>query len=512
MAMKRDPEITEVSSFNDCDYEVEELLSTISAKTKGYVYGWYDFVTGKRYIGFRKSADVDDGYIFSSKNPELQRAWSLGHLRRTILYFGSARIAIILERYLLKSADARRNDMWYNSSNGGGGDGGILDMSIITVEHSKVGLDWIDGIEPAPKPVDVFALANTKLAKKILKLVKNGYYTTIEEPITVIAEFGHNQVRAELYDPAHVDDIATQMRSDPAEARKHVQPIVVVVYPDGTKLIVDGNHTSRAAFDAGWISAPVIYINSSDFDDDDCTIDYYGNLANHKPFKKKGNTPADCQRAIIQSYAKKLKDLDDDKFTLLQSDKFKLSVTHQFDPVWTRSVISSNLKKAIERIKTDQAIAEMNYQLYSKTDLTHIQKEIDLKYPNHASITVTSGAIYNAGVGGVLNKMGQADIWDGVIITHHAGLTDYENWDTYFKKLTSSVKRMNPRCNLKIILLDSFTKNMMTEIDMEIPAYEESNTIAPIYDDGKITHYYDKKTDSYHDEETGEWIAAEDYV
>jgi hypothetical protein len=113
--------IREVSDFENCDYEVETLLSTLSPKSKGYVYGWFDIETGKRYIGFRKSADVDDGYIFSSENYELRSAWSLGNLRRSILYFGPAKTAITLERYLLKHVDARRNDMWYNASNGGGG-------------------------------------------------------------------------------------------------------------------------------------------------------------------------------------------------------------------------------------------------------------------------------------------------------------------------------------------------------------------------------------------------------
>lgn len=460
--------IQEVSDYQDCDQEVESLISTISPKSKGYVYGWYDIVTGKRYIGFRKSADVDDGYVFSSENYELRSAWSLGNLRRSILYFGPAKTAITLERYLLKYVDARRNDMWYNASNGGGGDGGVLDMSIITDEHSKVGIDWINGIDPKPAVVDVYKLADKKLAKKILKLVKSGYYAPVEEPVGVIAEFGHNQVRMEMYDPEHVKEISLQMKSDPSEARKHVQPIVVVVYPDGTKLIVDGNHTSRAIMEAGWVSGPVVYINSSDFDDDDSTIDYYGNLANDKPFKKKGNTPADCQRAIINAYAKKIKHLDDENFTQLQSDMFKRSVTDTYDGIWTRSVISSNLKKAIERIKTDQAIAEMNFQLYSKSDLNKILQKIEAQYPSHAIITVTSGAIYNAGVGGIANKMGQMDNWEGIIITHHAGLTDYENWNTYFEKLKASAERLNPKCDIKIIVLDSFTKNDTQEITMEI--------------------------------------------
>jgi hypothetical protein len=504
--------IREVSDFENCDYEVETLLSTLSPKSKGYVYGWFDIETGKRYIGFRKSADVDDGYIFSSENYELRSAWSLGNLRRSILYFGPAKTAITLERYLLKHVDARRNDMWYNASNGGGGEGGVLDMSIITDEDSKVGIDWINGINPTPKIVDIFKLADKKLAKKILKLVKTGYYTIQEERIEIIAQFGHNQVRMEMYDPDHVKEIAIQMKTDPTEARKHVQPIVVVVYPDGTKKIIDGNHTSRAIMDAGWTTGPVVYINSSDFDDDDSTIDYYGNLANDKPFKKRGNTPADCQRAIINSYVKKIQGIDDNNFTILQSDKFKRSVTSTYEGIWSRSVISSNLKKAIERIKTDQAIAEMNFQLYSKPDLSAIQKQIEVENPSHAIITVTSGAIYNAGVGGIMNKMGQMDNWDGIIITHHAGLTDYESWDTYVEKLNASVKRMNPKCNIKVVLLNSFNKNEIQEIEMAIPAYDECNTITPIYDGGKIAHYYDKKTDSYHDEETGEWIAAEDYV
>jgi vacuolar-type H+-ATPase subunit F/Vma7 len=427
---------------------------------KAFVYGWRHIISGKMYIGFRKNSDVNDGYIFSSEDEELLEAWSLGLLRRCILFRGSVEDAITHERKLLKHADARRNPMFYNKSNGGGA--GIRDYQTITDEEAKVGIDWINGIDPVEK-FDIFDLVDRDLVDDIWTAVKEGKFERKEVASSIISTYAQNQVRLIMIDQKHVSAIAERMRHDPAEARENISPIVVCVSQDGTHTIIDGNHTSRAVIEAGWTSAPVIFINSSEFLDKKSNIDHFGIIANYNPKIKKPNGPQDCQRAIINLYANNLKE-HDNNFTLLVSEKFKTTCEGILYPEWTKSQISSNLNKAIDRIKTDAAHAELNFQTYSKPDLDAITRQILALREDVAVVTVTSSSIYNAGVGAILNKMGEMDNWEGIIVTHHAGYGDYENWQESERKLKNAMKRIHPDCKIKYVVLNSFMKQNKIEV------------------------------------------------
>jgi hypothetical protein len=126
--------------------------------------------------------------------------------------------------------------------------------------------------------------------------------------------------------------------------------------------------------------------------------------------------------------------------------------------------MSANLKSAIERIKTDAAHAELNFQTYSKPDLDAILRQITDKDPEVAVISVTSGSIYNAGLGAVLNKAGELDSWKGVIITHHAGIGDYERWAESEKKLKNAMKRVHPDFKINYVVLNSFKKQTKIKV------------------------------------------------
>lgn len=430
-------------------------------KFEAFVYGWRHIITGKMYIGFRKNSDVNDGYVFSSEDKELKEAWSLGLLRRHILYRGDAKTAITMERKLLKSADARRSDKFYNKSNGGGA--GIGDYTLITDEEAKIGLLWIEGNDPV-ETIDIFNLVDRDLVDDLWDAVKNDKYPRHEISVIEIADYEHNQVRLVMLDQKHVDDIAERMKHDPSEARKNVSPIIVCVSPDGTKTIIDGNHTSRAVAQAGWSSSPVIYINSSEFLDKQSNIDHFGIIANHNPQLKKPNSSQDCQRAIINLYANNLKN-DDVDFTLLTGAKFKTTCEDVLYPMWTKSQISGNLNKAIDRIKTDAAHAELNFQTYSKPELDAIIKNLITNYEDMAIVSVTSGSIYNAGLGAILNKTGEMDVWQGIIVTHHAGISDYEKWNDSKTKLSNAMKRVHPDCKITYVVLDAFNKQTTVKID-----------------------------------------------
>ena len=160
---------------------------------------------------------------------------------------------------------------------------------------------------------------------------------------------------------------------------------------------------------------------------------------------------------------KNLKD-GDVGFVILTGEKFKTTCEKILYPEWTKSQISANLKSAIERIKTDAAHAELNFQTYSKPELDAIIRQItdnDIEMP---VISVTSGSIYNAGLGAILNKAGEMDVWKGIIVTHHSGIGDYERWADSENKLIKAMKRIHPDCKIKYVVLDSFKKQTKVNV------------------------------------------------
>ena len=222
-------------------------------------YGWRNIENGKMYIGYHKTNEELDGYVFSSEDEEANLAWSYGKLKRSILYRGKQSIAITLENFLLKSVSANKNDQFYNKSVGGG-EGCVTDFSNLTDVIKKVGLDWIQGIDP------VYVTKQSKINKAEMQLlcyhVKSGKYRTHPaEKVKTIHKLPRNQVRLNVIEHEHKDAIVERMKDDPAAARKNVSPVIVCVHDNGYMEIIDGNHTIDAANDAGWLEIPVIYIN-----------------------------------------------------------------------------------------------------------------------------------------------------------------------------------------------------------------------------------------------------------
>jgi hypothetical protein len=434
----------------------------LTSPYEAYVYGWRNILTGKMYIGFRKSSELYDGYKFSSEDEELNADYGYGILHRSILFRGSVSDAITHERKLLKHADARRNNNFYNKSNGGGA--GIRDYTTITNEEAKVGIDWINGIDPTYN-IDIYNLVDNDLVVSILENVKAGKYQKIEVPVSEIATYKQNQVRLLMIDHNHRKEIADYMIQEPTEARKHISPIIVAVDKYGIRWIIDGNHTSGAVQDAEWATAPVIFLNTSEFNDVQSNIDQFGILANHNPKIKKGNKAEDCQRAVINLYNNNLAKLDDVDFSIFRGEKFKNTCLTAFKGVWTNKTIVANLDKAINRVRTEKAIADLNFQLYSKKELDSIIKPIQEKNPTLAMISVTSGSVYNSGIGGILNKMGGLDSWDGVLVVHHSGITEYENWKVSEEKLKDALKRVHPDCKITYIVLNSFKKQIKIKVN-----------------------------------------------
>jgi hypothetical protein len=250
------------------------------------------------------------------------------------------------------------------------------------------------------------------------------------------------------------------MKHDPKEARKNVSPIIVCVRKDGTLLIIDGNHTFAAAKLAGWTSVPVIYINSSEFLDNKSNIDHFGVIANHTPKIKLQNSSKDCQRAIINLYVDNL-EKKDKNFELLDGVKFKETVENKLYPEWTKSQISGNLRSARKMIKNNYAEAQMNFQTYSKTHLDRMARKVEKVHPDVAVINISSGTVYNSGIGGIIHKLGP-DFMKGLVIIHHNDIEEYNSWSKSLDRFKCSSGKVKEIYTISYVLLDCFdsTKNI----------------------------------------------------
>jgi len=442
---------------------LRKIILTIPSTFKAYVYGWRNIKTGfirygRMYIGYAGRSEIYDGYKFSSDDADLIADYGRGYLRRSILFYAnSIAEAITMERKLLKYADARHNVKFYNKSNGGGAN--LLDYKTITDEEAAVGIDWINGIDPIYE-VDTYNFVDNELVSSILKNVKDGKYEVKQIDVKEISTYKQNQVRLVMIDHNHQKGIVDKMIENPSDARNYVQPIIVSVDKDANCCIIEGNHTYSAAQEANWKEAPVIFLNTSEFHDNQSNIDQFGVFANHTPILKKPNSSHDCQRAIINLYNNNLAKNDDADFSVLQGEKFKNTCLKIWGipGVWSNKTIVSSLKQAINRLRTDKAIADLNFQLYSKKELNGLVESIEKSNPNLPIITITSGAVYNAGVGGIMNKMGSMKCWKGLLVVHHNDIHEYETWKESETKLKNALQLLKNKCKIKYVLLNSFKK------------------------------------------------------
>jgi hypothetical protein len=399
-------------------------------------YGYRNMDNGKLYPGFHKTKEENDGYVFSSLDEELKSAHQFGRLEKVILWRGTVSECITLEHYILKSYSAITNENFYNKSVGGG-IGLVKDFSNLTDTMKNIANDWVSGTDPvwetAQHDVDI------EDVKKIKTQIETGFYVKILQDVGTILALPKNQVREEVYDPKHVEDIKNEMLNNTAKAREVVQPIIVVVFQDGRMEIIDGNHTIRAAHEAGWTKIKVVYINSTDFNNKQCNIDWFGYYMNHKELKKKGNTDGDCKKAVAR-YA-----LSHPQFPIGTED-FKQSFMKAYDLFWNRIKIAKCIESVMRDQATQQAMADHNFKLYSDKELKDIVTKEENKDSELAVVSISASSCYNSGLGAILNKMGEmSDKLDkrcekGLIIISCRSFEDYKNKNAYQNKLNRNLK------------------------------------------------------------------------
>jgi hypothetical protein len=137
-------------------------------KYEAIVYGYINVENGMRYVGYHKTNEENDGYVFSSDNYPLRHAWSHGLLRKTVIHRGAVDDCMTLEHYILSKNNAVTNDAWYNQSNGGGAK--MYSFSQLPQSLIETADSWMENTEPQPKDKDLF-LADRDLNKNIRFLI-----------------------------------------------------------------------------------------------------------------------------------------------------------------------------------------------------------------------------------------------------------------------------------------------------------------------------------------------------
>lgn len=414
----------------------------------GITYGWRNIENGKMYIGYHKTTEVDDGYVFSTEDEEANKAWEYGKLQRHILYKGDQSIAITLENFLLKEVNAIKNPQFYNRSVGGGV-GCVTDFSNLSSSDKIIGLEWINGIDPK------YSTAVSEVDKTDIQQLKNDiaaskYAIHPYESVREIYNLPRIQVRENLEELEHMEEIAEKMKDNPAKARDHISPVIVVVFPDGSKKIVDGNNTVGAAHKAKWKEIPVIYINSTEFKDKLCNMKWFGYAMNHAEKIKKPNSKNDLRKAIID-FTDTHPDLE------IGTEDFKEAFKDAYGQFWTTKRIAATIKTVKDHLETWEQIKNNNFKVYSDDELKGIVDNLEDEFPYKAIISSSISGCYNSGIGGIMNKMGGlGDCWDAIMVISYRSMDDYKRGSEYLDKLNEAKKRLHPNVNLEIKILDPF--------------------------------------------------------
>jgi hypothetical protein len=86
---------------------------------EAFVYCWTDHLSHKLYVGVHKGC-VDDGYISSSKYFNTEYNMRVLDFTRQVIASGTFKDMMKFECEILKSADAAKNENFYNKSNNDG--------------------------------------------------------------------------------------------------------------------------------------------------------------------------------------------------------------------------------------------------------------------------------------------------------------------------------------------------------------------------------------------------------
>jgi hypothetical protein len=352
---------------------------------------WYDGIAEKNNT---KGIENPEDYITHSNNPELMNAIANGEIERHIIRVdNSYNSMVVWETERLTKLNAKNDPMSYNENNGMSQTKSLPDVPMLKhlaetiLEHHSI------------SGVDAFMLdlSNEKEFDNLFgKLKSSSTYNNLK-PL---------QIREELIDPVHVDEISTEVDDylgnlDVLEEQTGQKYLVVVLkdykLPDGqiVDIIIGGNHTWRGFIKSRFGNkVPMLMIPPSihtKFSKEEEAVAIFGELMNPRNKKKvletkEADTLKTCLR-IARKYGKDNQTIRDLLSAEGYNSKQKASIKGKID---------TRLKNENEA-KHQKA---MNFDNYkgdeSKEVLAKKKKKLQKENPN-AIISIMSSGISGIG-------------------------------------------------------------------------------------------------------------------
>lgn len=401
-------------------------------------YFWYNTDTQDIvYVGYHKTEDEHgDYYTASTENPAFHDLWNKGLLERVVFFKGSVEQCISLEHYMLSLMNAKNNPVMFNETNGGGAG---CNLKLVSEDMKKLAQEVIDG-EFEGEIVEHDELQKIITAEKVVEKVKTDkgkkYYQVAEVYVGEIKNMQRIQIRFKRRHNHHVNILSERM-SNPIEARKHINPVVVVVFKNGMKKILDGNHTAEGAIKAKWTTIPVVYVPAEEFNNDFSTMEHFGRVMNQEPVVKEGNSKEDVKRTILS-----LKE----KGVGFDSSEMKAILHRLYDKEYSTSSLSALISVVRKKFLLDQEGSKYNFYNYDKDELENRTKNFIINNPDYGCISQSADRVIFAGIGGVVNSFRQnssVSNWNnpkGKIFIHYNNIEDWNKRKDLDKAIRDCLK------------------------------------------------------------------------
>lgn len=190
---------------------IKDQIAPSPRQYDAYLYEWIVVENGKKYVGYH-TGSVDDEYTHSSTDEEFNQIFddpNYSFIRRVTEYGSTAEMRS-REHQVLSNANAARNPMYYNKTNG--------------------------------SPSKDCVIPNDKKVQELYDEITTDAFPVVRKPIEYHTEMEFHQVR-DSNDGDHQDAIRDRVNDNGIDK---CDPIIVFegFLPGSKDLRVDGNHTT----------------------------------------------------------------------------------------------------------------------------------------------------------------------------------------------------------------------------------------------------------------------------
>lgn len=434
---------------------------------KVYVYGFRNPVNKKMNIGY-KSPNGVDMYVYDSSIREKSEFWEdlrYGRLTKHILFEGDIsqdNTAKTLEWFALDFGMATCKDNFYNAKN----NAHCVDESLLTKEMKQIVIDFIKGVGNG---LPVIRNKDSDLVEEILNNIKSGKYTIHTMAISDLMKTDYIQVRVERIRQSHVRDIKNRIISHPEKAQETITPIVIIVKSDGSLILLDGNHRLHAVNEIkGWTEVPVVFINESEFgDNEEARLDNYdlfGISANKGSFEVKAeNTNDDIKRSINNYLVRQNLDLTNP----MHLERARDLIYSRWDNVCnSKHQLNGILVSLLNDVKKQQAGLKYQDNIINYSDSflkDHCWDNYGINDIAHITDSVSS-ARYAGSLGKIIRRMRNLKKKQGAIVLHYQNKMEIvnEEQENNIDDMIDAIKFMG--LDIIVEVLPAFSENAKLEV------------------------------------------------